>query len=474
MSEFLCCTGIYTHEGTTITGVKRNGTGYFHVTLKGTLNVNMQCSGGTFIDGENEYTKVYVRDYIETYHKKYKANVELESEVVQFFEGYKANYADGYLFTSELGTCIWQADPITCTDLFSILYRGPAIRISANEMPMMLYINEPKVGGQLFVELMATKIICHHYIVHETGVDGVLIQVSGDVALPSKEIDPVNMVLTRFTQVKSGFVFRKLQVDIFQHYSSIVYSNCYDRNQLFKMQIQQMMAHPDDMTLHVLIQEEGVIAKKLGDVVYLMQCKPVHVELRVPKYCTNELPVVYNGSEYYLLSVSSILTKRANKVQCTALTPVIHKAGGVWYRNDGRTLIREKAPKKLRTTKNSVRKLQFKDFHVAGFDQNGLYSAKDLKKTQLLFYTSHDIKLVNEDVGQGILHGDNTYSYNLAPVSSPTGFLHWAQNTLKELLGPFAFITEGLGYVIMVLLILCVLATFKKIKALLLRALADD
>ena len=61
------------------------------------------------------------------------------------------------------------------------------------------------------------------------------------------------------------------------------------------------------------------------------------------------------------------------------------------------------------------------------------------KKTQLLFYQSHDIKLVNEDVGQGILHGDNTYSYNLA--SSPTGFLQWAQNTLKELLGPFAYVT---------------------------------
>ena len=128
----------------------------------------------------------------------------------------------------------------------------------------------------------------------------------------------------------------------------------------------------------------------------------------------------------------------------------------------------------MRTTKNSVRKLQFKDFHVAGFDQNGLYNAKDLKKTQLLFYQSHDIKLVNEDVGQGILHGDNTYSYDLAPVSSPTGFLHWAKKTLKELLGPFAFVTEGLGYVIMVLLVLCVLATFKKIKNLLLRALAED
>ena len=83
--------------------------------------------------------------------------LSLKVKWFNFSEGYKANYADGYLFTSGLGTCIWQADPITCIDLFSILYRGPAIRISANEMPTMLYINEPKVGGQLFVELMSKK-----------------------------------------------------------------------------------------------------------------------------------------------------------------------------------------------------------------------------------------------------------------------------------------------------------------------------
>ena len=51
--------------------------------------------------------------------------------------------------------------------------------------------------------------------------------------------------------------------------------------------------------------------------------------------------------------------------------------------------------------------------------------------------------------------------------------MHWAKNTLKELLGPFAFVTEGLVYIIMVLLVLCVLAALKKAKTLLLRLLAE-
>ena len=79
-----------------------------------------------------------------------------------------------------------------------------------------------------------------------------------------------------------------------------------------------------------------------------------------------------------------------------------------------------------------------------------MYNAEELKKSHALFFEAHDIKLVNEDVGQGILHGRNTYSYDFAPVSSPKGFLHWAKKTCEQLLGPFSFIT-GVGYIVVYL-----------------------
>ena len=205
--------------------MKRNGTGHFHVTVKGSLNVDMKCSGEKFVDGETEYKSVYVRDYLVMYHKRYLANVEIENKVIQFFEGYKATYSDGYLFSSELGTLIWNADPIKCHDMFSILYQGSAKKLSSDSMPDMLYINEPKQGGQLFVELYETEILCNTYTVYKTGLEGITIydrkSVHDLAPVPSKDkIDPLNMLITRFTQAKAGFVFRKLQIDLYTQYTS--------------------------------------------------------------------------------------------------------------------------------------------------------------------------------------------------------------------------------------------------------------
>ena len=81
---------------------------------------------------------------------------------------------------------------------------------------------------------------------------------------------------------------------------------------------------------------------------------------------------------------------------------------------------------------------------------------------------------MNEDVGLGILYGSNTNSYDLSPVSSSKGFLHWAKKTFQQLLGPFSFITEGLGYILMVALVLSLIAALKKFKTLLMNILSND
>ena len=294
--------------------MKRNGTGHFHVTVKGSLNVDMKCSGEKFVDGETEYKSVYVRDYLVMYHKRYLANVEIENKVIQFFEGYKATYSDGYLFSSELGTLIWNADPIKCHDMFSILYQGSAKKLSSDSMPDMLYINEPKQGGQLFVELYETEILCDTYTVYKTGLEGITIydrkSVHDLAPVPSKDkIDPLNMLITRFTQAKAGFVFRKLQIDLYTQYTSWFLSNCHLENKIMKTQIQQLLSNPEYASVNLVSDKKGIIAKKMGDVVYLKQCKRINVDLGVPKYCTNELPVQYNGTDYYLIPGSHILTK---------------------------------------------------------------------------------------------------------------------------------------------------------------------
>ena len=99
---------------------------------------------------------------------------------------------------------------------------------------------------------------------------------------------------------------------------------------------------------------------------------------------------------------------------------------------------------------------------------------RNWKKHMLCFFDNHDIHLVNEDIGQGILYGSNTNFYDLSPVSSSKGFLHWAQKTFQQLLGPSSFISEGLGYILMVVLVLSLITVLKKFKTLLVNALSND
>ena len=117
---------------------------------------------------------------------------------------------------------------------------------------------------------------------------------------------------------------------------------------------------------------------------------------------------------------------------------------------------------------------KFDDIRVENFDQNGLYNSEELKKSHAMFFQAHDIQLVNEDIGAGILHGDNAYSYDLAPVSSSTGFMNWARKTFDQFLGPFSFLTEGLGYMIMVIIGLIILITLKKVKSCLLDTFTSE
>ena len=121
-------------------------------------------------------------------------------------------------------------------------------------------------------------------------------------------------------------------------------------------------------------QNKGLIAKCLGDAIRFLQCKKVDVELGTPKYCTHKLPVRYNGSDRYLLLGSGILTKKANHVNCGLVVKPIHKADGMWYMNDGKSL-RPYSPPKMIPYKQKT-PLSFMNLYMKNFDQNGLFLLK--------------------------------------------------------------------------------------------------
>ena len=193
--------------------------------------------------------------------------IEIKSKTLQLFEGYKAQFEEGYLFRKKLGTHIWDALPIKCSEQYSTLYNGRSTTLKSEDLPSMVYINEPKLGGQIFVELLQSDTICEQTPVYTTGVDGIFVQVVSNVVpaffpKEKEKLDPLNMAITRFIQTKTGFVFRKLQMDLYDHYTSWYVKNCYMENELWKTKMQQLMLHPDTLGINVMGNKKGIVAKK--------------------------------------------------------------------------------------------------------------------------------------------------------------------------------------------------------------------
>ena len=76
---------------------------------------------------------------------------------------------------------------------------------------------------------------------------------------------------------------------------------------------------------------------------------------------------------------------------------------------------------------------------------------KNSKLPTSFFFQAHDIKLVNDDFGEGLYHADNTFSYDLSPVSSSNGFLNWASKTFRNYFGQFSHVVDAFVYTIVVL-----------------------
>lgn len=97
-----------------------------------------------------------------------------------------------------------------------------------------------------------------------------------------------------------------------------------------------------------IVKRTGYTAVVAGEVLHILQCKPVYVTRRVTERCYQEKPVTHNNNTMFLAPVTRIVQNRGTEIDCTPLLPAKFMFGGRWYTTDGR--LRETTqPNKLTT-----------------------------------------------------------------------------------------------------------------------------
>jgi len=75
----------------------------------------------------------------------------------------------------------------------------------------------------------------------------------------------------------------------------------------------------------------GFTAIKAGEIIYLIKCKAVEVEIIYKDICYNELPVTYNNESYFMAPKTRTLQKYGTEIDCNHLLPSAFYLYGDWF-----------------------------------------------------------------------------------------------------------------------------------------------
>lgn len=74
----------------------------------------------------------------------------------------------------------------------------------------------------------------------------------------------------------------------------------------------------------------GFTAVKSGEVIYLIKCKAVNIEIFQKSICFNELPVLYNNKTFYMAPKTHVLQKFGTELDCNLIIPPAFNLDGDW------------------------------------------------------------------------------------------------------------------------------------------------
>lgn len=132
--------------------------------------------------------------------------------------------------------------------------------------------------------------------------------------------------------------------------------------------------YPNDFAAD-LMRQDGYTAVVAGEVIYLVQCKPVYVVLASSDKCFHEIPVYYKNETLFMTPMTRILQSEGNQIECSAFLAHKYKFGTQWYTIDGK--IRETpAPETLKSSLKS----NWTYAYIPDLMRSGIYTRDQLEQ----------------------------------------------------------------------------------------------
>lgn len=133
-----------------------------------------------------------------------------------------------------------------------------------------------------------------------------------------------------YINTKFVYIQNVLQATVTSMYIDLVTKQCHlERNIL--LQKLSLASYSLSEFAYTMGEGPGYTALKTGEIVYLIKCKPVDVELdRSHKVCFQELPIIYNKQHLIMAPKTHTIQKYGTEIDCTIILPTGYLMEGEW------------------------------------------------------------------------------------------------------------------------------------------------
>jgi hypothetical protein len=405
---------------THIRELKRNTTTRGSHIVVGDLEGSI-CNGGTYHDNENTYKNVLVSYKYEISLYDYTAHVKSDFDKITLRNGLSCTFSLGKCLDSEEGFSSWDTNlKSECsTDKYSVIYDGMANKTYSNlgliKPSHVLYsaINENHIFS---IQVKQEVLVCGHKGYSSDHKHIFIVEVMGSKGIfDNFQSDPKNLDLFTYFNSKITIIEHHIQQQISSLYQSLLVDICKVEKSLLETRIILARINPSEFASN-LMKSSGYTAVIAGEVIYIIQCKPVYVTLRSDDKCYQEIPVVYSSVDMYLGSVTRIIQRHATEIECTPLLPAKFMFGGKWYSMDGR--LREVVGP---NTISSDISQNWTYEYLPSLMSTGLYDSKNVDKMHDMIYENDDRRSASVVVHRTLAGSStNDQGFNFGNIMSET------------------------------------------------------
>jgi hypothetical protein len=134
------------------------------------------------------------------------------------------------------------------------------------------------------------------------------------------------------TRLESGMSFLQVKASMTmqEKLRQVKSAICINRREIAHTRLEAVAGADNPYSL-IAVFGRGHLAIKAGGAVYVTRCAPVEVVPREHANCTEEVPVLFNGTQMFVDPISYVIKSAGSPVHCNDVAPPRYQLGGKWY-----------------------------------------------------------------------------------------------------------------------------------------------